>query len=71
MLWEQYSYVMIVETDLPGEGDTGYPFAGTDIDAVGAISSAPPVSTPDGGATVALLGLGILSLGAVRRRLKP
>jgi hypothetical protein len=67
-LWDQYTFVKIVETDPPGAVDTGYPFAGTDIDAVGAISSAPPVNAvPEVATTVVLLALSLVSLGVLAR----
>jgi hypothetical protein len=50
-----FSYVRL--TDDPNEGDQSGTTVGADIDAVGAISSAPPVSTPDGGSTAAVMFL--------------
>lgn len=60
ILGQQYSYVRLTDY----AAGSGWPFAGADIDAVGAISSAPPV-VPEP-ATAALLGLGILGV-TVRR----
>lgn len=60
-----YSYVRLVDT---GIGLSGYPFAGADIDAVGAIASAAPViSAPEPGA-LALFGLGLVLIGGVSLR---
>jgi hypothetical protein len=50
-----FSYVRL--TDDPNEGDQSGTTVGADIDAVGAISSAPPVSTPDAGSTAAVMFL--------------
>ncbi len=65
----RYSYVKLVDQNVR---KSGYPYAGADIDAIGAISSAPPVQDPDGSVpvpgTLALLGLGLLSVSALGRR---
>ncbi len=66
-LWEQYSYVRL--TDLEW-GLSGVPYAGADIDAVGAISSAPPVDPVPEPATMFLLGSGLFGLAAFRRKHK-
>ncbi|MEX2453643.1 MAG: hypothetical protein WD470_03010 [Rhodospirillaceae bacterium] len=63
-LGEQYSYVRLVDRDLRLSGS---PYAGADIDAVGAISSAAAVALPVPGA-VALFGLGVAGLAFLRRR---
>jgi hypothetical protein len=63
----QYSYVKLLERDLSGYPDSGSPFAGADIDAVGAISSAPPVNTPEGGATFGLLAIALACLRMISR----
>jgi len=56
----QYSFVRIIDGE---EGLSGSPFAGADIDAVGAISSAPPV--PDTPSPVPLPAAGWLLIGAL------
>lgn len=61
----KYSYVRLSE--LPPL-QSGSPFAGADIDAVGAISSTTPVGTPDSGGPLLLLPL--FGLLALRRHLK-
>jgi len=64
---DKFSYVRV--TDAPGGASSGDPFGGPDIDAIGAISSAPPVpAVPLPAAGWALLaGLGAL-FGLKRRR---
>jgi hypothetical protein len=62
-----FSYVRL--TDDPNEGDTTGITVGADIDAVGAISSAPPVNPVPVPAAVWLFGSALLGLaGAARRR---
>jgi len=65
VLWEQYSYVKIADL-LPHQ--SGYPYEGADIDAVGAISSAPPVDPIPEPATMLLLGSGLIGLAGVGRK---
>ncbi|KPP87098.1 MAG: putative extracellular protein [Rhodobacteraceae bacterium HLUCCA08] len=61
----KYSYVRV--TDVPGGVISGNPFAGPDIDAIGAISSAPPVAAVPLPASGLLLLAGLGGL-ALRRR---
>jgi len=65
VLWEQYSYVMLTDLDWRLSGS---PWAGADIDAVGAISSAPPVKPVPEPGTMLLLGSGLAGLIFYRRR---
>lgn len=60
----QYSYVRLIDV---GPNQTGTPFGEADIDAIGAISSAPPVAVHAPGA-LAFLGLGFAALMLRRRR---
>lgn len=62
VLGEKYSYVKLTDL-LPSE--TGSPYSGADIDAVGAIRSALPVPIPG---AVWLLGAGIAGLSGLRTR---
>ncbi len=65
-----FSYVRL--TDDTNEGDQTGSTVGADIDALGAISSAPPVDPPDNPipepTTLALFGTGLLSARWFRRR---
>jgi len=64
----QYSYVRISDI-LPNQ--TGYPWGEADIDAVGAISSAPPVVPVPEPATMLLFGIGLVGLiGTILKRRK-
>ncbi len=60
-----FSFVRL--TDDIKEGATTGSTVGADIDAVGAISSAPPVNIPEP-TTLALLGIGLAAFGYKRRR---
>jgi hypothetical protein len=65
--WTQTDFFSFVRlTDDTNEGDQTGGTVGADIDAVGAISSAPPVQTPEP-ATMLLLGFGLVGLAGVRR----
>jgi hypothetical protein len=66
-LWDQYSYVKLVDKNLHLSSS---PYGGADIDAVGAISSTDPVDTtvPEP-STFLLLGAGLGGLALIRRRL--
>lgn len=61
----QYSFVRL--TDVAGN-QTGHPFGEADIDAVGAISSAPPVTSVPEPGTLGLLAAGLLGLVSTRRK---
>ncbi|WP_051235278.1 hypothetical protein [Marinimicrobium agarilyticum] len=60
----RFSYVRL--QDDPNENTSNVTYAGADIDAVGAITSASPVSVPGPG-TLGLLFGGLVALGARRR----
>lgn len=60
----QYSYVRLTDVD---PNQTGSPFGEADIDAIGAIFSAPPVAIHAPGA-LAFLGLGFAAMMLRRRR---
>ena len=60
-----YSYVKL--TDAP-PNQSGLPYGEADIDAVGAISSAPPVNSVPEPGSLALFGLGLTALGLGSRR---
>ncbi|GMT41333.1 MAG: hypothetical protein IEMM0001_2068 [bacterium] len=62
-----YSYVRINDI---APNQSGFPFGEADIDAVGAISSAPPVNPIPEPSTMLLLGSGLLGVVALRRKIK-
>lgn len=63
---QKYSYVKL--DDDPTINQTGYPYGEADIDAIGAISSAPPVPEVPLPATALLLAPALLGFFSWRRR---
>jgi hypothetical protein len=61
----KYTWVRLLDV---APNQSGSPFGEADIDAVGAISSAPPPPPVPEPATLSLLGLGLAGLGLARRR---
>lgn len=60
----QFSYVRL--QDDPNENTSNVTYAGADIDAVGAITSAPPVTSVPGPGSLGLIFGGLIALGARR-----
>ncbi|WP_341938212.1 PEP-CTERM sorting domain-containing protein [Marinimicrobium sp. C2-29] len=60
----QFSYVRL--QDDPNENTSNVTYAGADIDAVGAITSAPPVTSVPGPGSLGLIFGGLFALGARR-----
>lgn len=66
VLWEQYSYVKLTDV-LPNQSDS--PYGEADIDAVAAISSAPPAPMPEP-TSLAIMGFGLVGLLGMTKRKK-
>ena len=64
---DRFSYVKLQDDPNEGQGIGQGTTAGADIDAVGAISSTPPVQAPEP-ATMLLLSLGLAGLAGLRKR---
>jgi hypothetical protein len=59
--------VQMTVADCGQSGHAGWAY----LDGIGTTSVDPPPSVPDGGSTIAMLGLAVGGIGALRRKLKP